>query len=212
MPKPNYKELSDRELVELIVATQHNEEAVYFLLYDRYRALLFSIYQYYFGKSYYWFDDCMQELFLSLRGAEGNWNSFANFGWRAKMSTWLTKVAENKFLDCYYKMIVKAGQATSNDNGNGPKYPIDSGRAIMMIELMEAIGKLDDENQKFCMLKHLEGYNHKEIADMLKQKWDKEGTVVYNKKKEIVIPSEGFVNVRLQRAKEELRELMLGPK
>lgn len=208
----DYKKLSDKELVDMIVVIPHNEEAAYFIIYDRYRGLLFSIYQYYFGKSDYWFDDCMHELFLSLRGAEGNWNSFANFGWRAKMSTWLTKVAKNKFLECYHKMIDMVGQPTSNENGDGPKDPVDYGRAIMMIEFMEAIGKLDDENQKFCVLKHLEGYNHKEIADMLKQKWDKEGTVVYNKKKEIVIPSEGFVNVRIQRAKEELRELMLGPK
>ena len=210
MPRPNYKVLTDKELVGLINAIPHNEEAAYYIIYDKYRGLLFSIYQYYFGKSSFWFDDCMHELFLSLRGAKGDWSSFVNFEWRAQLSTWLTKIAKNKFLEVYNK--VKPGGYPGEDKGNGPKDPIDNGRAILRIELMEAISKLDDENQKFCVLKHLEGYDHREIADMLKQKWDKEGTIVYNKKKEIVIPSEGYVNVRIQRAKEELRELMLGPK
>lgn len=193
----------------MIVALPHNEEAAYFIIYDRYRGLLFSIYQYYFGKSFYWFDDCMHELFLSLRGAEGNWMSFSNFEWRANLRTWLTEVSKNKFLDCYKKLIEKSGYDTSNDKEKEPVEPVDLARQIQLIELMEAIGKLEDADQKFCILKDLEGYKHKEIAILLKKRWDKYGIVRYNKKKEVIIPDEGYVNVRIQRAKNNLREMFL---
>lgn len=212
MPKPNYKELTDREIVDLIIAIPHNEEAAYYIIFYRYRGLLFNVYRYYFGNTFYWFDDCLNELFLSLRGAKGEWKSFANFEWRSSLRTWLIKVARNKFLECYYRMIDIEGDGISIEKRGGSKEPVDPNRAILMIELMEAIGKLADESYKFCVIKHLEGYSHKEIAVMLKQKWDMDGTIVYNKKKEIVIPSEGYVNVQIQRAKEELRELMHGLK
>ena len=40
----NYKEESDKEIVEKIINVPYNEEAAAFLLYNRYEPLLFSIY------------------------------------------------------------------------------------------------------------------------------------------------------------------------
>lgn len=210
MPRPNYKELTDREIVDLIIAIPHNEEAAYYILFYRYRGLLFNIYRYYFGNALYWFDDCLNELFLSLRGTKGEWKSFANFEWRSNLRTWLTKVAKNKFLECYYTMIDIAGDGTSIDKTPVPTMQsVDTNRELLLIELVESIRKLDDEDQIFCMLKKLEGYSSKEIAILLQKRWDKYGIVRYNNENEIVTPSEGYVNVLRQRAKENLRNLML---
>ena len=74
--------------------------------------------------------------------------------------------------------------------------------------LLEAIGKLKDEDQRFAILKRLEGYKSKEIADMLKIKWQKYGIVKYNNDNEVVVPDEGYVNVQVQRAKKELKIIM----
>ncbi len=74
--------------------------------------------------------------------------------------------------------------------------------------LMEAIGKLKDDDQRFVMLKRLEGYKSKEIADMLQMKWQKYGIKKYNNKNELVVPDAGYVDVHTQRAKAILKIIM----
>lgn len=41
--------------------------------------------------------------------------------------------------------------------------------------LLEAIGMLKDPDQKFVILKRLQGYNSKEIAELLTKAWEKHG-------------------------------------
>ena len=74
--------------------------------------------------------------------------------------------------------------------------------------LLEAIGHLKDDDQRFAILKRLEGYKSKEIAEMLKIKWKKLGIVKYNNDNEVIIPDEGYINVHVQRAKKELKIIM----
>jgi DNA-directed RNA polymerase specialized sigma24 family protein len=83
------------------------------------------------------------------------------------------------------------------------------GRHLRKVMLMEAIGKIADDKQRFAIQKRLEGYPSKAIAILLQKKWQKEGIVVYNNKNEIVVPNEHYVNVLIQRAKQELREIMV---
>lgn len=216
MPKPNYKELTDREIVALIIAIPHNEEAAYYFLADRYRGLMIKMYRLYFGHTMYWFEDGLHDLFISLRGSKGDWNSFSNFQWRANLGTWLRKVSMNHFLDYYLRVIEKLEISTSIDNDDGPQIvPLsddDPEHRLLLIQLLESVGKLKDQTQKFCILKHLQGYKHKDIAIMLKKKWEKEEIKKYNDKNELIIPDAGYVNVKIQRAKEDLHEIMLNKK
>ena len=211
----DYTKYTDKELVDLVIAIPHNEEAAYFIIADRYRGLIFNVYKIYFGNSPEWFDDCLDELFISLRGAKGDWMSLSKFEWRCNLRTWLIRVSKNKFLECYNRLIEKMCNDTSLFTGEVQEkkpssFQDDYDRQQLLIELMETIGQLKDEDQKFCILKKLQGYNSKETAILLKKKWDKNGTIIYNNKGEIVIPSEGYVNVRIQRATENLRKMMLG--
>ena len=80
---------------------------------------------------------------------------------------------------------------------------------LQKVMLMEAIGKLTDDKQRFAILKRLEGYPSKDIAILFQIKWQKEGIVVYNNQKEVVVPDEDYVNVLIQRAKKELRKFMV---
>lgn len=213
MAKIDYTKLTDKELVDLINAIPHNEEAVYYILNDRYHNLIFKIFRDYFDNSIEWYGDCLNELFISLRGAKGDWNSFKNFEWRSNLRTWLSEVAKNQFLVCYKKMIEKNRYITSIDIEKiSPIFFIDSSKQQRLIELMEAIGQLEDEDQRFCILKKLQGYSSKETAILLQKRWKKYGIVKYNNKNKIVIPSGAYVDVSIQRAKENLRVIMRGIK
>ena len=74
---------------------------------------------------------------------------------------------------------------------------------------MEAISLLKDADQKFVMIKRLQGYNSKEIAILLQKRWAKHGIVKYNNKKQIVVPDAAYVDVRTQRAKENLLKIII---
>lgn len=47
----NYKEESDKEIVEKIITVPYNEEAAAYLLYNRYDPLLFKLYRKIFDKN-----------------------------------------------------------------------------------------------------------------------------------------------------------------
>ena len=75
------------------------------------------------------------------------------------------------------------------------------------IILMEAIGLLKEPDQKFVILKRLQGYNSKEIAEMMKQSWDRHGIQKYDVNGNVVTPTPGYVDVRTQRTKDNLRKI-----
>ena len=68
----SYKEQTDKQIVALIITPPHNEEAAAYLLYARYRPVLRRTYkdlaEEKFGCGELWYDDCVNDLFLHLRG------------------------------------------------------------------------------------------------------------------------------------------------
>lgn len=214
--KIDYTKLTDRQIVEKILAEPHDEEGAVYLLHDRYSPLLLSIYRS-FTKDVTWYDDCVDELFIHLKGADCTWRSLANFKWRSTFGYWLRGVARNKFFELIPQLIENGGQNESldNDDADKPKIQIpDEGeetfeRQMRKVILMEAVSKLKDGDQQFVVLKRLQGYSSKEIAILLQMKWKKYGIVKYNKDKEIVVPDADYVNVRTQRAKENLKTIIV---
>jgi DNA-directed RNA polymerase specialized sigma24 family protein len=212
----NYTELSDKEIVEKILAVPHNEEAAAFLLHNRYDPLLQKVYKL-LTEDATWFDDCVDELFMHLKGRDCSWSPLAGFEWRSTLGCWLKGVAKNKFLEVLPKLIENGGFNVSldNDDSDKPKVQIPDGgeesyeRRQRKVMLMEAIGQLKDDDQRFVILKRLEGYNSKEIAILLQKKWHKHGIKKYNNKKELVVPDAAYVDVRTQRAKENLKKIIV---
>ena len=222
--RQNYKDLSDKQIVEKILEEPHNEEAAVYLLYSRYNNLLHSVYtqvmQKMFDKSVYseyWFDDCETELFMHLRSIDGSWYPLARFEWRSTFGCWLKGVSHRKFMEVLPKLIDNGGFNVSidSDDPQKPKVQIlDEGensyeRRQRKVLLMEAIGQLEDDDQRFVILKRLQGYNSKEIAVLLQKKWQKHGIKKYNNKKELVVPDAAYVDVRTQRAKENLKKIIV---
>ena len=224
----NYEKMADQQLVELILAVPHNEEAAAYLLYERYYNMLQGVY-YNVLKSLYgedtkcnmWRDDCISEIFIYLRGIHGDWHAFSTFEWRCQFSTWLSGVVYNKMLDILPRLIEKGNNFLSinpDDDDVEQDKPVvqlpdggedDYERREQKVLLLEAIGQLKDDDQRFIILKRLQGYNSKEIATLLQYKWQKHGIKKYNNKKELVVPDAAYVDVRTQRAKENLKKIII---
>ncbi len=217
--KIDYNNLLDKQIVEKILAEPHDEEAAAFLLYNRYTPLLQTEY-YRFTAENTWYEDCVDELFMHLKGKDASWSCLAGFEWRSTFGYWLKKVARSVFRDVMHKLIENRGENMSIDNDTPLKSKVQiavDGEAFYMrrmqkIMLMEAIAKLKDDDQRFVILKRLQGYSSKEIASLLQKKWLKRGIKKYNNKNELVIPDEHYIDVRIQRAKERLREIMVESK
>ena len=216
----NFEHLSDMQIVERITTCPHDEEAAAFLLYNRYNPLLHSVYNS-LTKDNTWFEDCVHELFIYLKGGDGNWHTLKTFEWRSSLGSWLKGVARNKMIDIIPKLIGLSNKSISieeEEDENGipqkPKIQLpDDGekeyeRREQKVMLLEAIGLLKDKDQKFVILKRLQGYNSKEIAVLLQEKWKKNGIQKYNHKNEPVVPDAAYVDVRTQRAKENLEKII----
>ena len=213
--KYDYSKFSDKQIVEKILGIPPNEEAAAYLLHDRYSPLLRKLYRC-FTTDDTWFVDCVDELFISLKGKDCSWHALAAFEWRSTFGYWLRGVAFNKFRDLLPKLIENGGRNVSidNDDPQKPSKHIPGGgekdieRFLRKVMLIEAFWKLEDDDQRFVMMKRLEGYRSKEIAKLLKFKWKKHGIVKYNNENKIVVPDEDYVNVLAQRAKRALKRIM----
>lgn len=211
-----YEQYDDRQVVAMILAIPHNEEAAAFLLYNRYDPLLHKVYRMLVQNSF-WYDDCVDELFLHLRGNDREWRPLATIQWRSTFGCWLKRVAYRKFIEVLPSLIENDRRTTSIDIGDPsePQVQLPDGgeeeyeRRQRKVILMEAIGQLKDEDQRFVILKRLEGYDSREIALLLQKRWQKHGIIKYNNRHELVVPDAAYVDVRTQRAKENLRRLIV---
>lgn len=212
-----YKKLNDKEVVDKIITIPYNEEAAAYLIYERYDPLLYKIYKEVFDKDNSWYEDCQGDLFEYLKGNELNWEKLRSFKWKCKFGGWLSLTSRRRFIEIKPSLIGKIPNSLSIDddeNENGPIQLPDGGvedyeTLQRKILLMEAIGMLKDPDQKFVIIKRLQGYNSAEIALLMKKSWDKHGVKKYDNKGNIVAPTSAYVDVRAQRAKENLKEIIV---
>lgn len=216
--KDKYKSLSDKEIVDLIIAEPHNEEAATYLIYDRYEPLCISISKKTLGGVDH-LDELQSELFMALKGKNHDWHALCAFGWRSTLGRWLSITAYNLSLGLRRQLIENNGNNTSIDNGwtddNGEPHtieiPVDEEkqqeRRYNMIVLNEAIHMLENLDQRFVVVSRLDGYNSKETANRLQAYWTEKGIVRYNNKKQIVNPDSGYVDNLFKRGFDKVTEI-----
>ena len=223
----NYEGYTDRELVELAIlpptGKKPNEEGVAFLLNNRYAPLLHKLYLEIYGKQHDLYGDCLNDLFIYLKSGEPVWRKLINLEWRSSFGTWLGVTARHRFVEIKPILIGKCPNTLSIDGDTSTALSTGKDRNPVQLPdtgvedfdekerkviLMEAISLLKDADQKFVMIKRLQGYNSKEIAILLQKRWAKHGIVKYNNKKQIVVPDAAYVDVRTQRAKENLLKII----
>lgn len=212
-----YAQLTDKELINKIINKPYNEEAAAYLIYDRYHPLLFKIYRKIYDNDLYWYDDCQGDLFEYLRGKGQDWQKLRSFEWRCHFSAWIGRTANNRFIEIKPYLIGKIPNPISIDDDDDKDNPVqipDEGAEVyenqeLKIMLMEAINMLTDPDQKFVILKRLQGYSSKEIAFLMKESWHKHGIKKYDNKGNLVVPTPGYVDVRTQRAKDNLKTIIV---
>lgn len=216
--RQKYKDLSDKEIVDKIITEPHDEEAATYLIYSRYEPLCISICHRTLG-GVQRLDELQSELFMLLKGKNHDWNALKSFGWRSSLGRWLSITAYNLSLELRRQLIENDGKNVSIDIGwtNDDEKPqtIDIAvdeekqkeRRQNMIVLNEAIHMLENPDQRFVVIKRLQGYSSKEVAQLLQTYWNSKNIVRYNNKKEIIKPDSGYIDNLFKRGYDKATEI-----
>ena len=203
----SYSDMTDKEIVDLIIAG--NEEAMLYLLYDRYENdLKFYAWRYYDSLAY--LEDLINYLYIQFKGKNGDWQPLKSFQWKCKFRTWFCSVASHLFLEKRDELIGLGGKDGSKGTDGGDKplpEPKPEPENQKLVMLMEAINRLENDDYRFILIKELEGYNHKEIAEMMVAKRKKESKVTFYKG-QIVVPDAHYVDMNKARALREVKAIV----
>jgi DNA-directed RNA polymerase specialized sigma24 family protein len=199
--------MTDKEIIDLIITG--NEEAMLYLLYDRYENdLKFYAWRYYDSLAY--LEDLINYLYIQFKGKNGDWQPLKSFQWKCKFRTWFCSVASHLFLEKRDELIGLGGKDGSKGTDGGDKplpEPKPEPENQKLVMLMEAINRLENDDYRFILIKELEGYNHKEIAEMMVAKRKKENKVTFYKGK-IVVPDAHYVDMNKARALREVKAIV----
>lgn len=222
--------MDDRELIELVTSPAEgcapDPEGVAYLLYERYAPLLKSLYYKVYGACADCYSDCLADLFEYLRRGEPAWHKLRDFGWRTTFGGWLRTIAYRRFVEektalrsvtgCSVPLdedAIRSKVPQSDDRAEIPH----SGKNDLRVLLVEGIAQLKDADRRFVLLRQLDGYDSRGIAEMLGRRWEKYGIVKYGyvktensavRVRHVVVPDEKYVNSLLQHAREELRRIV----
>lgn len=208
----NYNSLDDRKLVELIL--DGNEEALLYLIFDRYSPLLKKLCVRYYGDLYF-LEQLQTELLILLKTKD--YHALRGFGWRSSFGTWLGVVAGNLFIKKMPELIgiskftVSIGEDGDNNevNPSEPESPHEND--IHMVLLIEAIHLLEDKDMRYILLREFDGYKPKEIAKQLENYRRREGRLkskMVNGEPIDIIPTAEYVHMLKGRAKDEIRVII----
>ena len=210
-----YSTMSDGELIDRILAKPCDGYAADYLILEKYSPLLRRIYnETYDAQKHDYFEDCTSELKIYLLGKDLSWKKLAGIEHKECISSWLETTSRRLFISIKPKLIDIVTDSTSIDEEDPekPKIQIPVNFETLyddqesMAVVIEAMATLTD-NERFCFYMDVfKDYAHKDIAEMLRLKWEREGIKVKSNKKgvEYVTPDAGYVNVRIQRAKEKI--------
>lgn len=215
-----YKNLRTDDIVRLVITPPHDDNAAYYILFTRCVGVLHNVYNLVFDKKGSWFEDCQSDIYNYLRGEDGEWKKLGTYSMDNKFNAWLKTTSYRRFLYMKPKLMSDILEESKPlevyDEQNDtiiiqvPDSNVEETETTeRRVMLYEAIGQLKNDTQKFCILKDLQGYDHEEIADMLAQKWEREGTRKLRKIKGQtfeIVPTADYINVQIQRCKIELKK------
>lgn len=210
----NYKDFEDRELVRMTLE-DGNQEALLFLIYNRYDPLLKKLCRKYYDTLYY-YDQLQVELLIHLKSKD--WHALRSFGWRSSFGPWFGEVAGHVFLKKMHELIgidpylVSIGENEDDGEVDVPAPSDDHEFDSRMVLLMEAIQQLDDPDQRFILQSEFDGYEPIEIAQLLETIRRKEGRIKtrVNEKGMIeeIIPNADYIYMLKSRAKANIRTII----
>lgn len=201
-----YEKYTDKDIVDLIVK-EHRQEALVYLLYDRYyKDAKYYAFLYYDSLEY--LDDLMEELVLNLMGNKGDYAPLASFKWQSSFRTWISRVISNLFLKKRNDLIGFGKNGVNIGETTLYSMPSIDTQDRRMVMLLEAIARLKDPDYKFILIKELEGYKPQEICRLLEMKRKAENRVKLDKDNNEIIPSVPYIYMIKSRALKEIKEIM----
>lgn len=144
----------DRQLARRV--ERDGDEAAFLALYERHTPRLYQFLYRLVGGAEHRADDLAQETWLRAV------RSLGSFRWEASFGTWLTAIA----LNCHRSEV----------RGDGRERPLEEHRQMVptrseepgrRVDLERAIARLPDGYRTVLLLHDVEGYRHREIAEML---------------------------------------------
>lgn len=210
----NYNDIEDKELVRMILE-DGNQEAMLYIIYDRYLPLLKRLCRKYYDDLYY-LEQLQTELFIHMK--TNDWRTLRSFGWKSSFGTWLGMVAGHLFLKKMPELIgIDPYSISIGENGNdgevNPPAPGDEHEFDdRMTLLCEAIQQLEDPDQRFILYREFEGYKPDEIAVQLTEHRRKEGRLKTRKTEDgqvvPIIPDAKYIHMLKGRAKTNIRTII----
>lgn len=205
----NFATLPDKKLVSLIL--EGNEEAGIHLVYVKYdKDIDYHILRYYDNLRYK--DDLTNYLYIQVKGSKGDWKPLRSFQWRCSLRTWFSSVASHLFLEKKKELIGLGDVSTSIDTPEGETFAKrivqDVNKNAKLVMLMEAINRLDNEDYRFILIKELEGYSAKEIAQLLGQKRIDEDRLKKRSDGSSIVPTADYVYMIKNRAIKDVKILV----
>ena len=217
MKKQNpYDALSERELIDAILSG--NEEAAIYLIYNRYyRDLRYLCFDY--CGSHKYIDDVCHEVYILLKGKNGDWHPLSTWKGLSTFRTWLNHTVQN-YLRNYREDLIGLRENKLYSDDEDDVDPVEKVIAdqptleenLQKVLLLEAINKLENPDQRLVILKELQGYSHEEIAAILNQVRRSENRIKQNKEGKEIWADARAVDVLKQRAVAQLKEALLGIK
>lgn len=207
----DYSMISDKELVALIV-DKRNEEAAMFLIYNKYeKDLRYYAMRYYDSLEY--LDELSDEVYIQLKGKNVDWTPLRSFQWRCSFRTWFCSTVSHLFFQKRKELIDLGDYSdsieTDEDGRPCTDLPAPEENNYEKVILLEAIGRLENGDYRFILIKELEGYNPSEIAQMLTQKRIAENRL---RKRPTtgadIIPNAGYIYMIKMRALKEVKQLI----
>lgn len=216
----SYTDMTDEEIVSLVVGVPPCEEAAVYLIYDRYNPLMRRLYLDYISDcdNLMYLDVAKAYVYERLKGSKANWNPLRNFRGECHFAHWMKDVCYQCLMSFFHEEIENRLETVSIDiqDEDGDwveRYPEEKAtdsleRNQVRVEVLSSINLLENKDQRFCLIKQLQGYSSKEIADMLQQKWDREGDAHFNKQGERIYPTYKYIDSLSQHAREKLKEIL----
>lgn len=205
----NFALLPDKKLVLMIL--DGNEDAGVHFVYVRYdKDIDYQILRYYDDLRFK--DDLTNYLYIQIKGSNGDWSPLRSFQWRCSLRTWFNSVASHLFLEKKKVLIGLGDVSTSIDTSEGETYAgrlvQDEKKNTKLVMLMEAINRLKNEDYRFILLKEIEGYSAKEIAQLLGKKRIEENRVKKRPSGALITPNADYVYMIKNRALKDVKVIV----
>lgn len=204
-----FETLPDKRLVAIIL--EGNEEAGVFLVYVRFdKDIDYYAIRYYNDLRFK--EDLTSFLYIQIRGANGDWKPLKSFKWKCSLRTWFCSVASHLFLEKRKLLIGLSDDSTSIDTPEGEViakgFRQDEKNNAQLVMLMEAINRLKNDEYRFILLKEIEGYTPKEIAQLLSEKRAQENREKTRPNGNAITPDAAYIHMVKHRALKEVKGLV----